>query len=144
MMLSKTYTVRGDSGTVLQFKYALNGILIFYQVIDGELTEKLETFLFREGKFPWKEDHIKTWAKQYTKVQIEVGEPNLEFEVFWKMYPANPLSKKKIAKERFDKLSKADKIKLLMKIPEYKKLKQKEGTAYPYAEVFINQRWWDS
>ncbi|WP_444647726.1 hypothetical protein ACSLMO_13360 [Flavobacterium columnare] len=85
----------------------------------------------------------KNWKTEYKHVQIEVGEPNIEFEVFWKLYPYNALSKKKIARDKWEKLKECEKIKLLMNLPEYKKLKAKEGTAFPYAEVFINQRWWD-
>ncbi|MFK7033171.1 hypothetical protein [Flavobacterium oreochromis] len=141
--LTTIYSVKMSSGEIWQFKYNLKGVLIAFKALDGELSEKQEEFLYLKGKFPWKESHIKNWKSEYKHVQIEVGEPNIEFEVFWKLYPYNALSKKKIARDKWEKLKESEKIKLLMNLPEYKKLKAKEGTAFPYAEVFINQRWWD-
>ncbi|WP_376777291.1 hypothetical protein [Flavobacterium covae] len=141
--LTTIYSVKMPSGEIWQFKYNLKGVLIAFKALDGELSEKQEEFLYLKGKFPWKESHIKKWKSEYKHVQIEVGEPNIEFEVFWKLYPYNALSKKKIARDKWEKLKESEKIKLLMNLPEYKKLKAKEGTAFPYAEVFINQRWWD-
>ncbi|MGR3791586.1 hypothetical protein B0A56_00570 [Flavobacterium columnare NBRC 100251 = ATCC 23463] len=141
--LTTIYSVKMPSGEIWQFKYNLKGVLIAFKALDGELSEKQEEFLYLKGKFPWKESHIKNWKTEYKHVQIEVGEPNIEFEVFWKLYPYNALSKKKIARDKWEKLKESEKIKLLMNLPEYKKLKAKEGTAFPYAEVFINQRWWD-
>ncbi len=144
MELVKTYTVRMQSGDIWQFKYNLNGVLIYFNAMDGEMNDKQEKFLYLDGKFPWKEDHIKGWPVLYKTINIEVGEPDLSFSTFWKMYPANPLSKKKLSQERWDKLKPTDQLKILMKIPEFIRLKTKENTKLPYAEVFINQRWWDN
>lgn len=144
MILTTTYTVKMQNGHIWQFKYNLNGVLIFFHVLEGDLSEKQQEFLYLNGKFPWKEEHIKTWPTQFKTATVEVGEPDLSFDCFWAMYPSNPLSKKKIAKERWEKLKPQDRIKILMKIPEYIKLKNKDQTKFPYAEVFINQRWWDN
>lgn len=131
------------SGDIWQFKYNLNGVLVFFHVMEGDLSKKQEDFLYLQGKFPWKEDHIKEWKTLYKTTTVEVGEPDLSFDCFWNMYPANPLSKKKIARERWDKLKEPDRIKILLKIPLFIKFKNKDNTKLPYAEVFINQRWWD-
>ncbi len=144
MTLARTYTVKMQSGDIWQFKYNLNGVLVFFHVMEGDLSPKQEDFLYLQGKFPWRESHIKEWGKLYKTATVEVGEPDLSFECFWKMYPPNPLSKKKIAKERWEKLREPDRIKILLKIPEFIKLKNQQRTAFPYAEVFINQRWWDN
>lgn len=50
-----------------------------------------------------KEDHIKAWSKLFKTATVEVGKPDLSFTTFWKIYPQNPLSKKKLALERFNK-----------------------------------------
>jgi len=76
--------------------------------------------------------------------EITIGEPDVSFENLLKIYPHNALSKKKIASERFEKLTKAERIKLFLSIPNYIKLKTQENTKFPYLEVFINQRWWDN
>lgn len=143
MSLVRTYTVKMQSGDIWQFKYNLNGILIFFNVLEGNLTPKQEKFLYLAGKFPWKEEHIKAWSKLYKTTTVEVGEPDLSFAAFWKLYPSNPLSKKKLANERFLKLKEADKIKIFLKTPEFIKEKTKQNSPFPYAEVYINQRWWD-
>lgn len=143
-MITTTYTVKMESGDIWQFKYNLNGVLTYFNVMEGNLSDKQEKFLYISGKFPWKETHIKEWAKLYKTITIEVGVPDISFSQFWKMYPYNALSKKKIAQQRWEKLSDSDKIKILLSIPQYIKLKTKEATSFPYAEVFINQRWWDN
>lgn len=143
-MLVKTYTVKMQNGCIWQFKYALNGVLVFFNVMDGDLNEKQQKYLYIDGNFPWLETHIKLWQNKYKTITIEVGEPDLSFDCFWKMYPFNPLSKKKLARERWEKLSEADRIKILLSIPKYIKLKQQDNTKFPYAEVFINQRWWEN
>lgn len=143
MSLARTYTVKMQSGDIWQFKYNLNGVLIFFSVLDGDLTEKQEKFLYLDGKFPWKETHIKAWSTLFKTTTVEVGEPDLSFAAFWKMYPSNPLSKKKLAIERFEKLTHPQKIKIFLKTPEFIKEKNKQNQKFPYAEVYINQRWWD-
>lgn len=142
--LTTTYTVTIERGDIWQFKYNLNGVLVYYDVMKGDLSAEHEKYLFVDGKFPWKEDHIKNWGKKNKKIQVEVGAPDLSFERFQKkVYPYNALSKKKIALERWTKLSKEDVYKIFSKTPEYIKLKNKEGTAFPYLEVYISSRWWD-
>jgi hypothetical protein len=144
MRLVKTYTVKMQSGDIWQFKYNLKGVLVFFNVMEGDLSEKQEKFLYLDGKFPWKETQIKDWSKLYKKTTVEVGEPDLSFETFQKkIYPHNPLSKKKIALERWNKLSENDLHKIYMNTPQFIKLKIKEGTAFPYLEVYIRGRWWD-
>ncbi|EMY3483779.1 hypothetical protein FPG87_12485 [Flavobacterium psychrophilum] len=144
MELLKTYTVKVGNGDIWQFKYNLNGVLVFFNVMEGDLSEKQEQFLYVQGKFPWKETQIKEWSNLYKTIKVEIGDRDLSFNAFWKTYPYNPLSKKKIAQDRYEKLKEQEKIKILSKISEYVKLKNQQNSNFPYAEVFINQRWWDN
>ncbi|WP_286913095.1 hypothetical protein [Flavobacterium sp. UBA4197] len=142
-----TYTVRSkEDGYIWVFKYGLNGTFRSFEVLDGELSLKQYNWLFKTGHFPGQQMLIDAWREKLKEnFEIIKSELDLGFDTaFWPNYPYNALSKKKIARERWEKLKDAEKIKLLMKLPEYKKLKTKEGTPYPYAEVFINQRWWDN
>lgn len=143
MSLVRTYTVKMQSGDIWQFKYNLNGILIFFHVLEGDLTEKQQKFLYLEGKFPWKELQIKEWSTLYKHTTVEIGEPDLSVTAFLKIYPHNPLSKKKLVTERINKLTQAQKVRLFLKTPEFIKEKLKAGEKFPYAEVYIHQRWWD-
>ncbi|WP_163444986.1 hypothetical protein [Flavobacterium columnare] len=140
-----TYTIKSKTdGFVWLFKYDLNGIFKSFEILDGELSLKQYQWLFCSGRFPGKQIMIEAWREKL-KANFEIlkADPVIDFETFWHTYPKNELSKKKIARDRWEKLKDGEKIKLMMNLPEYKKLKAKEGTAYPYAEVFINQRWWD-
>lgn len=143
MSLVKTHTVKMQSGDIWQFKDNLSGVLIFFNVLEGDLTPKQEKFLYLDGKFPWKENHIKGWSKLFKTTTVEIGEPDLSFNAFWKIYPYNPLSKKKLGLERFNKLKEIDRIKIFLKTPEFIKEKNKQNSVFPYAEVYVNQRWWD-
>ncbi|QYS86324.1 hypothetical protein JJC03_15600 [Flavobacterium oreochromis] len=140
-----TYTVKSKMDCFIWvFKYNLNGVFRSFEVLDGELSPKQYNWLFNSGQFPGVQSMIDSWREKLKEnFEIIKAEPVLDFDVFWKLYPYNPLSKKKTAKERWEKLKDAQKIKLLMKLPEYKKLKTKEGTSFPYAEVFIKGGWWD-
>lgn len=141
-----TYTVKSKTdGFIWLFKYDLKGDFKSFEILDGDLSAKQYNWLFCTGHFPGKQMMIDAWqSKLKENFEIIKSELDLDFDTaFWPNYPSNPLSKKKIAKERWNKLKDGEKIKVLMKLPEFKKLKAKEGTAFPYAEVFINQRWWD-
>lgn len=153
-MLTRTYTIKSKlNGYVWLFKYTLNGDFVSFEILEGKLTAKQVTWLFggtneknefQEGKFPIVEETIKVWQKKLKdNFEITIGEPDVSFENLVKIYPFNALSKKKLAKERFEKLTKAEKIKIFLKTPEFIKLKTAEGTKFPYLEVYINQRWWD-
>ena len=61
MNLTTTYTVKMQNGSVWVFKYNLNGILVYFNVLEGELSESQQNFLYPQGNFPWRELHIKEW-----------------------------------------------------------------------------------
>lgn len=139
----KTYTVKVGNGDIWVFKYNLKGVLVFFDVLEGDLSEKQEQFLYIKGNFPWKENQIATWEKTYKTIHVEIGNRDLSFDAFWKLYPTVKLSNKKIAKERFEKLKPAEIEKLFMETPNFIKLKKQENQFFPYCEVYIRGRWWD-
>ena len=166
-----TYRVKGkDIGLVFLFKYDLKGNLKAFEIVEGELQENQINWLFRGFlpkeltdplpfttinemnqyllvRFPAFENSFKThWLRNkdmLAKFDIERSPADISFDAFWKAYPTNPLSKKYIATQRFIKLSEQEKIKLFTNLPEFINLKKRENQFLPYAEVFINQRWWD-
>lgn len=78
-----TYTVTGKNTHIAWvFKYYLNGLLHSFQLSEGELDSKQIHWLFNMGHFPYKEEQIKSW-KAIKNFEIEIGEPDLSFEVFW-------------------------------------------------------------
>jgi hypothetical protein len=141
MSLIKTYTVKMENGDIWQFKYNLKGVLVFFDVMEGDLTDKQERFLYVNGKFPWKEDHIKDWSKKYKTIKLEVGEPDLSFKALWNLYD-NKVSKFD-AEKAFKKLSDADKIKCFLAIPGYKKYLAKKGTGTAHLATFIHRQYYN-
>ena len=141
MNLTTTYTVKMQNGSVWVFKYNLNGILVFFNVLEGELSEKQQNFLYPQGNFPWKESQIKEWNKLYKTTIIEVGERDISFEALWNLY--NHKVKKFEAEKAFKKLKEQDVILCFLSIPGYNKYLQKKGTAKAHLSSFINQRYFE-
>jgi hypothetical protein len=141
MSLITTYTVKMENGDIWQFKYNLKGVLVFFNVMEGDLSDKQELFLYINGKFPWKEDQIKDWPKKYKTIKLEVGEPDLSFKALWNLYD-NKVSKFD-AEKAFNKLSDADKIKCFLAIPGYKKYLAKKGTGTAHLATFIHRQYYN-
>lgn len=139
MNLTTTYTVKMQNGSVWVFKYNLNGILVYFNVLEGELSEKQQDFLYPQGKFPWRELHIKDWSKLYKTAIIEVGERDISFEALWNLY--NHKVKRVEAEKQFNKLKEQDILLCFLSIAGYNKYLQKKGTAKAHLSTFINQRY---
>jgi hypothetical protein len=139
--MRKVYTVKMQSGDIWLFKYNLKGVLVFFDVLEGDLTDKQEKFLYLDGKFPWKEAHIETWKKLYKTIAIEVGELDISFKALWNLYD-NKVSKFD-AEKAFNKLSDADKIKCFLVIPGYKKYLAKKGTGTAHLATFIHRQYYN-
>ncbi|SDX10747.1 hypothetical protein [Flavobacterium degerlachei] len=138
--LTTTYTVKIESGGIWQFKYNLNGVLIHFNVMEGELSTAHSDWLYKKGKFPYLEDHIKDWKKKLKQLTIEVGEPDFSFEALWDFY-GNKVSKFD-AQKSFNKLSQADKIKCFLATPGYKKYLAKKQTGTAHLATFINRQYY--
>lgn len=127
-----------QSGDIWQFKYNLKGILIFFNVLEGDLSEKQEKFLYLDGNFPWKESQIKQWSKLYKTATVEVGEPDLSFNNFWKLYDLKV--KKDLSEKAWHKLGDSDKIKCFLRLKKYNQNLAKTGQAKAHLVTWINQK----
>lgn len=141
--METTYTIKSiQDGYIWEFKYDLKGDYISFKIISGTLSLTQKDWL--GINFPWYAEDIEKWkAKLKKNFEIKKDVPEITFDLFWKAYPSNPLSKKKKALERWDKLTQADQLKIMIHLPEYIKHKTQQKQFFPYAEVFINERWWD-
>lgn len=139
--LTTTYTVKIERGDIWVFKYNLNGVLIHFNVLEGDLTEKHANWLYIQGKFPYEEKHIKDWKAKLKQLTIEVGEPDFSFDSLWNLYDNKV--KKFESEKAFKKLKQADIVKCFLSIPGYKKYLQKKGTAKALLSSFINQRYFE-
>lgn len=139
-----TYTVKGTKVPVFwTFKYDLNGVLISFKNESGPLTLAQASWLFQDGNFPHTEEMIKEiWSKNYKKhFEIVVGEPDLSFSTFWKLYKL-PV-KKVLAARAWERLSKADRRNAIAHIPIYDKFLQRKHIAKAHPSTYINQRYWE-
>lgn len=138
MSLTKTYTVKIRSGEIWQFKYNLKGVLIHFNVMEGDLTEKQEKFLYQNGKFPWKEIHLKDWETLYAPTKVEILEPDLSFDNFWKRYDLKV--KKEASEKAWNKLSDQDRIKCHLRLKRYNQNLVRTGQAKAHLVTWLNQK----
>lgn len=68
---------------------------------------------------------------------------DITFDQFWKRYQAPPNSKKKVALARWNKLSKADKVKAFNHIRKYE-LNMQQWQSKMYAETYLNSELWNN
>ena len=139
--MTTTYTVKIERGDVWVFKYNLNGVLIHFNVLEGDLTEKHSDWLYKKGKFPYLENQIKDWQKKLKQLTIEVGEPDFSFDALWDLY-GNKVSKFD-AQKSFKKLSQADQIKCFMAVPGYKKYVARKQIGTAHLATFINRQYYN-
>ena len=63
------------------------------------------------------------------------------FEVFYKFYPRKD-GKKLMAQRAWEKMKEADRIQAITYIDTLIEQKTSDGTAYPYASTYLNQKYW--
>ena len=136
--MERAYTVKMQNGCVWQFKYNLKGILVFFKVAEGDLTDKQEKFLYIDGKLPWKKAQLKEWATKYKTITIEEGEIDLTFANFWKQYGLKV--KKDLAEKAWNKLQDQDKIKCFLRLKKYNSNLATNGQAKAHLVTWINQK----
>lgn len=139
--MERTYTVKIERGDIWQFKYNLNGFLIAFNVMEGEISQTHSDWLFVKGKFPYLENQIKDWQKKLKQLTIEVGEPDFSFDALWDLY-GNKVSKFD-AQKSFKKLSQADQIKCFMAVPGYKKYVARKQIGTAHLATFINRQYYN-
>ncbi|NDP26438.1 MAG: hypothetical protein GZ087_03285 [Flavobacterium sp.] len=139
--LTTTYTVKIECGDIWQFKYNLNGVLIHFNVLAGDLNERHSDWLYIKGKFPYLESHIKKWQKDLKQLTIEVGEADFSFESLWNLY-GNKVSRFD-AEKTFKKLTTADQIKCFLAVPGYKKYVARKQIATAHLATFINRQYYN-
>jgi len=132
-----TYTVKLETNDVWVFKHSLNGLLVGFEVLEGELSQKQFDWLFVSAKIPIHESMINEWRKQ-PKLQIILNQPDISFENFWKLYGLKV--KKETSEKAFNKLSDAEKIKCFLALRKYNKELQRTGQAKAHMITWINQK----
>ncbi len=137
-----TYTVKSkNTNNVWEFKYDLNGNLKAFNVLEGVLSKKQVEWLFRQGKFPMEEIDVKeNWIPNLKQnFEIIIGEVDLSFDAFWNAYNKK-VGKRKMAENLWNRLSKAEKLLVMLSIPRYKNyLKYYPKQDMMYATTYLNQ-----
>lgn len=128
-----------NTNYVWEFKYSLNGILKEFKIVEGELTPRTQESLFKQGKFPYKEEQIKKWTSKYFKITI--NKPIADFELFWKMYDHK--IKRVVSEKSWSRLSAAQRLKATDYIKTYKGYLSRKGVAQAAASTYLNQHYWE-
>jgi hypothetical protein len=136
--MNRTYTVKIENGDIWQFKYNLNGFLIAFNVLEGEISQAHSDWLFVKGKFPYLEDKIKEWQKKLKQLTIEVSDFDLSFDGFWKKYDLKV--KKDSSEKAWNKLSDQDKIKCHLRLKIYNQNLLRTGQAKAHLVTWLNQK----
>ncbi|SCY94437.1 hypothetical protein [Flavobacterium caeni] len=121
MSLLTTYTVKSKAAqNVWCFKYSLKGLLVSFEILDGELTLKQINWLLDQKHFPFTELQIKAWGKMLKdNFEIVIGEPDLSFDTAWEQYGYKV--GKKEAQDAWRKMSEANKVRFFLSIEPYKR-----------------------
>jgi len=117
------------------FKYDFKGFLTAFE-IEGVDDETQLQYLFWNAKFPF--PYIEKIIPDIEKLaifNIEKVEDDLSFERFWKVYDYK-VSKKK-AEKLYAKLSKANRIKVFLHLPEYEKYLQRKRIEKAYPDTYL-------
>lgn len=127
-------------------------IYISYNRIFGTLA-KME---LSEGR--WSEEEVHIILKECNRLRTEVAfrkkmedkvpdfeylemPTDLRFEVFWNTYGYKK-GKIPATQKAWASLTEGEKVEALLYIPKFKRLKQADKTAMPYASTFLNQKYW--
>jgi len=124
---------------VWEFEYDLNGFLTAFKILEGELNEEQQKFLF-SPKFPYLETTIQKW-KSIKGIDLVIGTPDLSFNIFFDNY-AHKVGRLK-AEKSWNKLSKADRITCLKSLKAYNDYLFRKRIAKAYPATYLNQRMFD-
>lgn len=140
----KTYLLIGKTlGITMEFKYDLNGLLLQFKMLEGELNLRQEAWLF-SGKFPYREVKMQN-LKTEKYFEVQENEPDLSFDTFWDAYNYK-LGKKVQVENTWKRLSIADKKAALAGIRSYDNyLARNNGrVAKAYPSSYLTQRYWEN
>lgn len=140
--MTTTYTVKATNHPIVWvFAYDLTGMLVRFEVLDGQLSQQQAQWLFQPHHFPWHESRLQPWFKN-KKVTIETGEPDLSFDAFYNAYGYK--IKKVVAQRSWNRLSRADRMNALTGIRSYDNhLKRHPNKQKANPSTYLNQRYWE-
>jgi hypothetical protein len=120
------------------FKYDLNGMLVFFENIQGN--KILDLFL--KNQFPFTESMVQAWHKYKKLIKIEIILSDLSFEAFWKKY--NLKVKKEAAQKAYAKLNDAEILLCFQNLKNYEDHLVKTGQAKAHLVTWLNgKRYFD-
>lgn len=123
------------------FKYDFNGFLIGME-IEGVDDEKQLQYLFWNAKFPFPyTEQLIDPVRKMGVFNIRQVEDDLSFDRFWKDY-GYKVSRKK-AEKLWQKLSKAQKIKVFLHLPKYEAYLAYKHIEKAYPDTYLRNEKWD-
>ncbi|MFK5855397.1 MAG: hypothetical protein QM503_04640 [Bacteroidota bacterium] len=125
------------SGVKIVFKYDLRGYLRLFEA-EGIDDEKQLMFLFWNDKFPF--PYMQHMVDPLTKTgifNIKKVEDDLSFERFWHVYHYKV--SKSAATKLWNKLSKANKIKVFLHLPKYFAYLSRKHIEKAYPDTYLRK-----
>jgi hypothetical protein len=130
------------SSAKIVFKYDLRGLLMAFEA-DGIEDEKQLKYLFWNDKFPF--PYLESMISKIENMgafNITKVEDDLSFDRFWEVYNCK-ISKKKAA-PLWNKLSKANRIKVFLHLPKYWAYLSYKKIEKAYPDTYLrNEKWED-
>lgn len=123
------------------FTYDLNGLLKGFEIENADGENQLQ-YLFWNAKFPF--PYTKELIAPVRKMgvfNIQIVEDDLGFERFWIEYGLK-VSKKK-AEQLWEKISKANRIKVFLHLPKYEIYLQRKGIEKAYPDTYLRNAKYD-
>lgn len=105
-----------------------------------DFSEKEELRIWLLSKTRIKEEEVEAW-QSYKDIDFTRLLNDTTFEAFYKLYPRKD-GKKLMAMRTWEKMSEADRIKAISHIDTLITQKSADGTAFPYASTYLNQKYW--
>lgn len=124
---------------VICFEFAENGYLSGL-TIDAELSNVQHAHLLQNT--PLKIQQLGLLKERFKTATITEVPEDLSFNRFWQEYDYKK-GKKVQTQNTWERLSKADKVKALTFIKTLKNQKRLDGTAMPYPNTYLNQRYFE-
>lgn len=138
----KTYSLTSTQflGEVI-FGFSNDGKLAYYDARDADLT--VEQLAWISGRMPKHLAHINRLISQSNTATLTEINTEVTFDMFWNRYNYKDRSSKKRARQKWNRMSKGQRVKAYNYIQKYE-LSLKPGIDRKYAETYLNAELWNN
>ncbi|MDK7675083.1 hypothetical protein QP547_04570 [Weeksella virosa] len=124
---------------LVSYTYNLKGWLIDFHLDVSNI--HIVTLNFFYDHLPKNLEQMKDWIANAKNFKVEEVPADISFDRFWTEYGKH--GTKSVMMKRYNKLKDNEKISAILGIRIERRKKQKDQTAMPYAETYLNQKRWE-